>query len=911
MAIFTYSFKSVNDIDGFLVDEDLIPFVAFSDVRLLNEELDNGYMEFIMSDATPLPIFSVIQYEISDGTNTLTRQFYVSRDQVEVKGKYNFTFLHKVELIELTKRFEKHACSTICFTQPSNLSQTKYYKSIEDCLERLIRIEPIGEDDTTVSWSFGNPFSWLPQPNNRIITSVSSIDNDIIPPQFFLQNLTLRQCCDAILKPLNSLSRYALIFDGSGYLTSRQLQYENFNTLVNLVTQSNTIIDTYNEEMDIESYSTNTSSNVDNIVVENENVSPIIYPSSTSYDLVRADENTYLISDSDFGILTDYPIYFINQLITNVELTFDFDDTQSQHQLYVYGDDDIDLTYRVVEQEVYNNLSTYFTSGNNYSNLTKDTTLEYKRGDTFINCSTNYKKIIFTYSSYTKAILLSVAQQTINDRTKYGLSGSTGPSTSYQVIVRTPSWLGNNIMGRIEVSIQSGHEGETTLLSVSDPSIDELLYRIKYTPQYSSRLYFERENSSQHTHKSTNSMNQQQRIVSLQNYGNTIWSNAQRVGTLTYKITARHFAIADLLNIGDFIKNNDGSLAVITETEYIYYNDIIIGKYTFSRDYNRISEYMGIDNEIRQFEIPSNSKSYERKINIQNYVELDTIYKPYDSYLTLYGRNLFMNIFTTNNSSETVNACLYNTEDSDVQNNWGAYDRLLLPIILNGAGNSIIMQFGFNNNITSQPRTTTTSGNKLLKVPIPYAKPSGDYKGFLRNCSFDLYGDTITFPTGMLPLAKSSLVTNNAYVSIPNLLVLKDPSEILQFTYQLNILSKNQNVIIGRKLAENNRFINKNTTKPVIYTKGGSVSRFDNYKLVGGTLQNNMSYSVSLSTPITMSFYDNSVVLSPTNKPSENIYIVDPNTKEIYLIIKKEFFDNNSQIIFNFLKDRSDINNNF
>ena len=57
-----------------------------------------------------------------------------------------------------------------------------------------------------------------------------------------------------------------------------------------------------------------------------------------------------------------------------------------------------------------------------------------------------------------------------------------------------------------------------------------------------------------------------------------------------------------------------------------------------------------------------------------------------------------------------------------------------------------------------------------------------------------------------------------------------------------------------------------------------------------------------------LNVYDNnSVAFSPTNKPSKNIILADPNTQDVFLIIKKEYFDNNSTIHFSFLKERSNV----
>ena len=299
-------------------------------------------------------------------------------------------------------------------------------------------------------------------------------------------------------------------------------------------------------------------------------------------------------------------------------------------------------------------------------------------------------------------------------------------------------------------------------------------------------------------------------------------------------------------------------------------------------------------------------------------------------YTVDYGRDLFADIFVNNDSDEKIAFSLFDTKDTSVKTSWfpsaSSIDdlKLSLATATNGAGNSLIFQFGFNSNITATIPNFTTENNKRLKVPVPYCKSSGDYKGFLRNCSFDLYGSNIDFGDSIAyPIVSTSNITvagitviralsGTKYISIPSLLVLKDPAEILQFTYQIHIVSNNNNVIVGRKLAENNRMINNNSSKPVVYEKSYRTSRFDNYKLIDGTASTITYSCVASGTSYTLKFYDsNSTQLSSSNKPTKDLYLVDSTTKEIYLIIKKEFFDTHDTIYFNFLKNRTGIINNY
>lgn len=83
------------------------PIQGNSDVRILGEELDSGFLILWLKNKDRLPIMSYLEYTISDDTNSLTKGFYIGRDEVNTLSKNGKYFQHNIELIETTKKTRK------------------------------------------------------------------------------------------------------------------------------------------------------------------------------------------------------------------------------------------------------------------------------------------------------------------------------------------------------------------------------------------------------------------------------------------------------------------------------------------------------------------------------------------------------------------------------------------------------------------------------------------------------------------------------------------------------------------------------------------------------------------------------------------------------------------------------------
>ena len=171
-----YTFKiDINDVN-INVNERLknfneynisLPFVGFSEINNLNEELDSCYIE-VISDKKEIPIFSYIEFTI-DGNK---RMFYVGNDNSERLEKDKERYIHRLDLIEITKKLEKKIVETICFTQSQNKDEINY--TLLDVLERIWRIYELGNDTQK---SEINSYSDYPNPNNNKI--ITKIDEDL------------------------------------------------------------------------------------------------------------------------------------------------------------------------------------------------------------------------------------------------------------------------------------------------------------------------------------------------------------------------------------------------------------------------------------------------------------------------------------------------------------------------------------------------------------------------------------------------------------------------------------------------------------------------------------------------------------------------------------------------------------
>jgi len=94
-------------------------------------------------------------------------------------------------------------------------------------------------------------------------------------------------------------------------------------------------------------------------------------------------------------------------------------------------------------------------------------------------------------------------------------------------------------------------------------------------------------------------INQNERINSSFRLTNNLFGQIQRLGVNTLVATKIHASPSEYWQVGDYTA--DGFL--ITTCEFAHFNSYIVGRYEFSKNWNRIGQFVEIDKQFRPYEI--------------------------------------------------------------------------------------------------------------------------------------------------------------------------------------------------------------------------------------------------------------------------------------------------------------------
>ena len=969
----TYTFKiDTHDGKGLRVIP-ISPLQGNSDIRVLGEELDSGFMTLWLKNDKSLPIMSYIEYTISDENASITRKFYLGRDDTNRLSKNKNYYEHNLELIELTKKLEKHLEGTICFTQPTEIGKTNY--TLRTCIERILRIFPLGIDKLNNNYKdTSENIDVYPFHNNTIVNEIdvdlASFLSNIQAPQFVFTNPTLREAIDGVLKYVNAVTKLDTYYNIPNVTkVYSKIGAEFYGYLRNLVNVDN--IYSYNISQNIEDYASRSKSNANNINLENfyDNGQFIQYPSSyklnttsaptltlpTRVERVKSNDSEYSINDSNVGILTQFPIKSIVSLQIPIKITEVLRYVEATHNVV-----DFKTHFNIESDEILIDVAAHIVEQSVYENLTEEEKIDYfyyQLNSNFINCSPTYKRVFFTASAQSKVLYLSL----VDFLNKYANRSESVYSTKYEFKFRLIDQNSNEGTREFSFSLQPLGANEYVYLNgeilTTNNFHKDARYRISYISQTNSIVSIENENLYDVNINTQSNVNQEDRVISFSNFTNTLYSLSQRTGTRDLEVTCKHFNVSDLIDIGDYTLDN----YVCTKAEYIYYNNFIIGKYLFDRNYNRISSYIGVNADIRQYEIPTGRDTYERQCEIDTYIEISKennldenilqelafeLKYPLVSSLGAFNGKIGndgtkVDSYNFNSVKQSVisytNEFTYNSEINDYLKELSGYEYpcLMLECFGKGEKNLLSFDFGFKDNINAGEFVKSSVEGilediKLIKQKVPYCMYYGDKIGFLRNLNFNLITNDYNYMNlnEKLPIVSFS---GKGLVNIDNLMVLKDPSEILKFTYKMNFISIDEGITLGRWFINHNYIFqdktesvgNSNNEKFSLYYSNKKYSKWDIDK-ISNTIQPQLEWdNFSEVSPLTYNNVQDDKVdfyiqfnkdVMPTI-PNDTKTIIIANGKDIVMTIAYDplNLDENEEneiykpIYFNFRTKRSKI----
>lgn len=330
-------------------------------------------------------------------------------------------------------------------------------------------------------------------------------------------------------------------------------------------------------------------------------------------------------------------------------------------------------------------------------------------------------------------------------------------------------------------------------------------FRISYIPTYTARV---------RTNKSlvisgkprTLAYNQGANSVETQYYGENLKGVVARLGnverTLTYKLTW----LTDIPKAGQLFDEHNYISAVSVEM-YATYFKVTIG---LSRDFNRLSEYIGISSEYRQYQV-SETAVYNRESVLEEYAVITTdANKTSDSTRMYRGISYLAETFVPTDKSinKLLTYALVKTTDKSKN---ATLAQVLLPLIASSFGNTISFRFAFKDNYSAGQKSVKTikDGNTVYYAEyVPYT----DYYGKFYYLNFKL-STTGTFDAFDIPEANYNAIVP-APIGGTNIRYRKDNAEIPAVNYQLSFVTDDDTIIIGSALARSSVLINNITQIP-------------------------------------------------------------------------------------------------
>ena len=337
--------------------------------------------------------------------------------------------------------------------------------------------------------------------------------------------------------------------------------------------------------------------------------------------------------------------------------------------------------------------------------------------------------------------------------------------------------------------------------SYNIPEYPTMAFRVTYTPFYNARVAQTKPNYKEFNRPAALIFNQQANIVESRYYGENLKGAVARIGNIDLSLTYRLYLISDIPQAGQMYDDNYYISAVSVE----YLPTCILCTIGLSRDFNRLSAYIGINSEKRYSEV-SQTQAVERNTLWREYIVVGDS-EPYDSD-SIIGSTMIEAIaatFTQEGDYKPLTSVAawgqsYNGNDLNV---------VSLPVISSAFGNSISFSWTYEDNYSagaiSHYENVTNGAQGYFQNNYPY----GDYYGRIYYYQFDLKTQgrlggyaTLTqigldLPMTTKPVASEGYVVAMGGVSY---LLRKDNREVLQCNFQIDFVT-NTDIIIGSALA--------------------------------------------------------------------------------------------------------------
>jgi len=784
---------------------------GFSFVQRLDEELDEGQMVLRFSSRKEIyNPFTVIQVKFGE---ELVASFFVSNCDTVIESYDPPLYSHELTLIEHTVYLEKFFVEGKTFTQPIDEKSPYPPYTLLDVVVALrdtthLRLREEYEDAELKS---RKQIFHIPQETKNKL-------KDVEAPEFNFKEQTLRDCLDEVASEL----------DGNVFLDHEGgLRINDFNELKKEITS----IEYYDRssKKDISQYSTNLSANVLNAVLSKEergeNLIDSWFVSTRTEDL-----------QWDYGqnfIPTQKRIYSIDNIKVPASLRLEVYDM-------IQGD--------VVETLEEETESKFITIKDEVVEEKLAQTLEYATNQVDIIIGDQlYANGVLVYEYGRKGINLPVYERLFSETESVLpiIQKNFGKTEEEEVLKWIEEYApeyypeeGENYNISFSPGNREIHYQNEQLISLTrriniklnsptttDIMQNNLSFKAKYLALHeTARITLEKDNVEDNAVKTYIQGNQSTRIVDLPRFLKKNKSRVDRVGANDLNLSTRITDSDDMLELGDFLLE-DGNKYIVTQREVIVYQDFLAVNYQLNKNFNKFSEFVGLNSEERQWEIGEDGRTIERNMEYDEYICIESGIQPSrNESLTLdeASRIKFLRTFDhTFEDNDPYNHAVLNSEEEikfDEEDGPFTTNRFMLPLQKTAGANVIQFSTSLEGNaslgdyIESNLIFFGLGGEELLNTPAVFT----DFAGRAENLKFEFasipqyYFEDVSdyerlgkFHPIMTTEAENLWEQKTATITADTK-CFKDNREVISFALNYHIFPEGENVIIGNALSKKN-----------------------------------------------------------------------------------------------------------
>ena len=582
----------------------------------------------------------------------------------------------------------------------------------------------------------------------------------ILAPQFSFTKSTLRECLQQVGGIVHGEPRATAVkaSDGNWYY---EISFDEYGSTERSGIYARKYI-TKTASQVIDSYASYLDTNAENLVNQLDKYAGVIVePYASGYKTLRTETLYSRIEEGNMLIATQFPIYSIEK----VECGIIPQNTGVSTP--------IDITAYVFESSIYNSQLSSYESEFPYS---KAYGLMYTQGQKNIT-ALNFKQEHAIDQSFENYAIINI------------LRAATGDDS---------------------ISIDGVNAGQTS-------DYPQLAFRVTYTPFYNARVGQSKVNYQDFPYGAALIYNQQANVIESRYYGENLKGAIARTGNIELSKTYNLARLPQIPKAGT-LYNDDYYIRAVSVEFLPTYIKCTIG---LSKDFNRLSKYIGISSTKRFSEV-SQGQALERNTLWKEYIVVGDEEEEDEGGFLLGGMmDAVRATFTQQGAYKPASLVYaYGTSYQGGGAGGDAFGKVWLPVISSAFGNSISFSWEYEDNYSAGATSTYATADDVsgyFQNNYQYT----DYYGKVYYYQFNILRDGVA-PSGFdeqseignaLPAPGGSVSSASMYISTAlsaagegtaagaPVVLRKDNREKLQCNVQIDFVSNRKGLIIGSALA--------------------------------------------------------------------------------------------------------------